>query len=88
MEHREVEFKVKSACWRTCNLWGNDVVEFFDLTRYRCAHICGLSMKALWTFGPSCDVRLSSSRPPRPRQTGFGEAGLTYDGINALWCFA
>jgi hypothetical protein len=33
MEHREAEFKVKSACWRGCHLWGNSEVEFFDLTR-------------------------------------------------------
>jgi hypothetical protein len=35
MEHREVEFKVMSACWRGCNLWGNSEVEFFDLTTVR-----------------------------------------------------
>jgi hypothetical protein len=34
MEHREAEFKVKSACWRGCNLRGNSEVEFFDLTGY------------------------------------------------------
>ena len=35
MEHREVEFKVKSTSWQGYNLRGNNEVEFFDLTGAR-----------------------------------------------------
>jgi hypothetical protein len=34
MEHRVLEFKVKSASWKGRNLLGNHAVEFFDLTGF------------------------------------------------------
>jgi hypothetical protein len=30
-----MEFKAKSTSWDGCNLWKNNEVEFFDLTRGR-----------------------------------------------------
>jgi hypothetical protein len=32
-----MEFKAKSTAWGDCNLWKNNVVEFFDLTGDICA---------------------------------------------------
>jgi len=70
MEHRALEFKVKSPRWRGCHPWEKSAVELFDQTGQKCRAIGREVMrsllaliKQLFAQGKSCEELLEMLMP-------------------------